>query len=64
MFDNITLGQAFLTLLIIGGLCLIIVIYVAFKLDSLTRHVDRQHEMSELKTQIVSELKKTSNTKD
>jgi hypothetical protein len=64
MFETITLGQTFLALIIIGALGVILLLYIAFKLDSLIKHVDKQHDMAELKNQIVAEIKKDKNTKD
>jgi len=64
MFDNVTLGQVYLTLLVIGALAIILLLFVAFKLDSLTKHIDKQRDMSELKNQIISEIRKGTNTKD
>ena len=64
MFETITLGQIFLALIVIGALGIILLLYIAFKLDSLTKQIDKQHDMAELKNQIVAEIKKGANTKD
>ena len=64
MFETITLGQIYLTLIIIGALSIILLLFVAFKIDSLTKHIDKQRDLSELKTQIVAEIDKRTKDKD
>jgi hypothetical protein len=64
MFDTITLGQVYLTLIVIGALSIILLLFIAFKLDSLTKQIDRQRDLSELKSQIVAEITKGKNIKE
>jgi hypothetical protein len=58
MFDTITLGTTYLTLIIIGAILFIFLLYVAFRLESLAKQFEKQRDMSELKTQIVAEIKR------
>jgi hypothetical protein len=58
MLDEITLGQIFLTIIIIGAVLFIFLLYVAFKLESLAKQIEKQRDISELKTQIVSEIRR------
>jgi hypothetical protein len=58
MFDTITSGDIFLTLIVIGAILFIFLLYVAFRLESLSKQYEKQRDMSELKTQIVAEIKK------
>jgi hypothetical protein len=64
MFETITLGQAYLTIIVIGALTIILLLYIAFKLDSIAKQIDRQRDLSELKSQIVAEINKGKNIKD
>jgi len=58
MFDTITLGDTYLTLIIIGAILFIFLLYVAFRLESLAKQFEKQRDMSELRTQIVAEIKR------
>jgi hypothetical protein len=57
MFENITLPQVFLAIIIITIIFLSLLLFIAIKLDGLCRHTERQQDIKELKSQIVSELK-------
>jgi len=58
MLDNITLANIFVAIIITGAILFIFLLYVAFRLESLSLKFERQHYISELKNQIVAELKK------
>jgi len=58
MFDEITLSNLFTTVIIVGAILFIILVYVSFKLESLSKNIEKQHDFSNLKNQIMSDLKK------
>ncbi len=58
MFDSMTIGNLFLALIITGAILFIFLLYVAFKIESLSKHIEKQRDYSELKNQIVADIKK------
>ncbi|RJQ41152.1 MAG: hypothetical protein C4555_00425 [Dehalococcoidia bacterium] len=60
MFENITLSNIMTTLIIVGAVLFVFLLYVAFKLESLAKQFEKQHDMTELRTQIVSEIKRNT----
>lgn len=63
MFDSIALSDIFLTLIIIGAILFIFLLYVAFRLESLSKQFEKQRDMSELRTQIVADIKRDTEIK-
>jgi hypothetical protein len=60
MFDNITLGNVFITLIIIGSIIFIFLLYVAFRLESLAKQFEKQHDMAELRAKIAADMKRNA----
>lgn len=58
MFDTISLSNIFVAVLIVGIVLFIFLLYVAFRLEALSKYFERQRVISELKKDIISEIKK------
>ena len=58
MFEEMTLGNLFTALIVTGSILFIILVYIAAKLESLSKNIEKQYDFSNLKNQILSDLKK------
>jgi hypothetical protein len=58
MFEEMTIGNVFTAVIITGAVLFIILVYIAAKIESLSKNVEKQKDFANLKNQIVSDLKK------
>ena len=60
MFDEMTLGNLFTAVIVTGAVLFIILVYIATRLESISKNIDKQRDFANLKNQIISDLKKGS----
>jgi hypothetical protein len=49
MFENVDSSQIYILLIVTGGLSVILLLYIAFKLESIGKLIEKQKELSDLK---------------